>query len=184
LTLEELNGTVVNLTNDPNRMTHETPTVAVVSAKLFGEAPMEARLQYPLLSQTLDFRIEGSVGPMNLATANRFATNVTGVEVRRGQLDSLWISADVHDGHAAGRLHMLYRDLNFRLVDKNSGKEKVWHSVAGLAANLIVRSNNPSQPDGAPRDGKIDYTCGGEDIVFFEFFVHFLTNGLKRIVIG
>ena len=183
LTLEDLSGTVVNLTNDPARMTHETPAVANVTAKLFGEAAMQATLAYPLLSQTLDFRLEGAVGPVDLVTANRFATNVTGVEVKQGQLDSLWIGVDVQDGRADGRVQMLYRDLDFRLVDKNSGVEKVWHSVAGFVGNLVVRSNNPGKPGDTPREGSIDYTCKGDDIVFFEFLVGFLANGLKRIAL-
>jgi hypothetical protein len=184
LTLEELNGTVVNLTNDPNRMTHETPAVASVTAMLFGEAPMQATLAYPLLSPTLDLQVEASAGSMDLVTANRFATNVVGVEVEEGQLDSVWIRTEVQGGQAEGLVHMRYRDLDFRLVDKNSGKEMAWHAVAGFAANLVVRSNNPRRPDDTPREGRIDYACGDKDIVFFEFFVHFLANGLKHIVIG
>ncbi len=184
LTLEELDGTIVNLTNDPNAMTHETPAVASVTAKLFGEAPMQATLAYPLLSPTLDFRVEASVGSMDMVTANRFGANVAGVEVEQGQLDSLWLGAEVEDGRAEGRVLMRYQDLDFRLVDKNSGKEMAWHAVAGFAANLVVRSNNPGRPDDAPREGRIEYSCGDKDIVFFEFFVQFLANGLKRIVIG
>jgi len=183
LTLEELNGTVVNLTNDPDRMTYDTPAVANVTAKLFGEAPMQASLAYPLLSPTVDFSLEAAAGPMDLVTANRFATNTTGVEVEKGQLDSLWLSAEVKDGQAEGRVLMLYRDLDFRLVNKNSGKEMAWHAVAGFAANIVLRSNNPGKPEDTPRDGKIEYSCGDNDMVFFEFFVHFLANGLKRIVI-
>jgi len=183
LTLEEVNGTVVNLTNDPAGMTHETPAVASITAKLFGEAPMQATLAYPLLSPTLDFRLEASAGPMNLVTANRFATNTTGVEVEQGQLDSLWLTTEVMNGQAEGRVLMLYRDLDFRLVNKNSGKEMAWHAVAGFAANLVLRSNSPGKPEDTPHEGKIEYTCGDNDIVFFEFFVHFLANGLKRIVI-
>jgi hypothetical protein len=183
-TLEELDGTIVNLTNDPNAMTHETPAVASVTAKLFGEAPMQATLAYPLLSPTLDFRVEASAGSMDMVTANRFGANVAGVEVEQGQLDSLWLGAEVEDGRAEGRVLMRYQDLDFRLIDKNSGKEMAWHAVAGFAANLVVRSNNPGRPDDAPREGRIEYSCGDKDIVFFEFFVHFLANGLKRIVIG
>jgi hypothetical protein len=79
---------------------------------------------------------------------------------------------------------MLYRDLTFRLVDRKSGREMPWHAAAGFAANLVVRSNNPRRADGMPRAGNIDYTCGSNDVVFFEFLVHLLANGLKRIVLG
>jgi hypothetical protein len=164
-------------------MTHETPAVASVRAKLFGEAPMQATLAYPLLSPTLDFSVEASAGPMDMVTANRFAANVAGVEVEKGQLDSLWLRTKVQDGQADGVAVMLYRDLDFRLINKNTGKEMAWHAVAGFAANLVLRSNNPGNPDDTPREGKIEYTCGDKDMVFFEFFVHFLANGLKRIVI-
>jgi len=78
---------------------------------------------------------------------------------------------------------MLYRDLNFRFVDRKTLREKPWHSVAGFVGNILVRSNNPGKPADAPRTAAIDYKCGGNDMVFFEFLIHFLANGLKRIVI-
>jgi len=183
LTLEALNGTIVNVNNDPEAMTPAAPAVARVTAKLFGEAPMQAMLSYPLLSPTLDFRVEASAGPMDLVTANRFATNVTGLDINRGWLDTLWLSAEVRNGRAEGRVEMQYRDLHFRLVDKRTGRAKAWHAVAGLAAKVLIRSNNPGRSGDTPRDGRIDYRCGDQDMVFFEFLVHLLANGLKRIVL-
>ena len=78
---------------------------------------------------------------------------------------------------------MRYRDLNFRVIDRNTGKEMAWHSVLGFVGNVALRSNNPAKPQGEPRDGSIDYTCGPDDMVFFEYFVHALTSGLKRVVL-
>lgn len=184
LTLEELNGVVVNLTNDPEKMTHETPAVAHVTAKLFGEGAVEATVAYPLLSKTLDFSVEASLGPMNMPTFNQFASNVAGVEIKKGRLDSLWFRTESRGGRAGGRVHMRYRDLDFRIFDKKSGKEMPWHTVAGFLGNLVVRSNNPGKPGQAPRDGKIGYTCGKNDIVFFEYLVGALASALKGIVIG
>jgi len=106
-----------------------------------------------------------------------------GVELKQGELSSLWVGVEVEDGHALGSVHMLYRDFDFRLVDKNSLREKPWYAVAGFVGNILVRSNNPAQVDVTPRVGEIDYTCGDNDMVFFEFLIHFLANGLKRIVI-
>jgi hypothetical protein len=183
LTFQDVSGTVVNLTNDPERMTAATPAVARLAARLYGEGQVAATVRYPLLSSTLDFDVEASVGPMGLLPANRFATNVTGAEVKEGQLDSLWVGLESRDGKATGRIHMRYRDLNFRLVDRNTGKEMAWHSVLGFLGNVAVRSSNPGNPEGEPRDGTIQYTCGDNDMVFFEFFVHSLVSGLKRIVL-
>lgn len=184
LTFEDLNGTVVNVTNDPERMTQETPVVADVVGELFGEASVRARLAYPLLSPTLDYSLEASAGPMEMSTFNRFSRNVVGVEVRKGRLDSLQLSYASRRGQATGRLFMTYRDLDFRIFDRNTGKEMPWHSVAGFFGNLIVRSNNPGKPGDKPREGAIKYTCGEDDIVFFEFLVGALGSGMKGIVIG
>ena len=183
LTLEQMNGVITNLTNDPERMTRQTPAVANVTAKLFGKGNMTATLSYPLLSKSLDFGVEASLGPMDLVTVNRFATNVAGVDVTKGRLDSLWIGTETRNGKAQGRLHMRYRDLDFRVIDRNTGEQKAKHSVLGFVGNLATRSNNPGKPGGKPRDGKIDYTCGKDDIAFFEFFVHSLANGLKHVVV-
>lgn len=183
LTLEEMNGVITNLTNDPGRMTRETPLVVEATAKLFGSGRMNAKLSYPLLSKTLDFDIEASLGPMGLQVANRFATNVAGVDVKQGRLDSLWIGTRTRSGKAQGRVYMRYRDLDFRLIDRNTGEQQVQHSVLGFVGNLVVRKNNPAKPGDKPKDGTIDYTCGKDDIAFFEFFVHSLANGLKRIVL-
>jgi hypothetical protein len=183
LTLEEVAGLITNLTNDPDLMTPATPAVVNMTARLFGEGEMEATVRYPLLSPTLDFDIEASSGPMSLTTANRFASNVAGVEVTQGDLDSLWVGLESRDGKATGRVHMRYRDLGFRMFDRNTGSEKVWHSVLGFAGRVATRGSNPGKPEDEPRDGKIDYTCGEDHIVFFEFFVGSLVNGLKRIVL-
>jgi hypothetical protein len=183
LTLEGVDGVVRNLTNDPERMTRETPAVADLTAKLFGQGDLTARVEYPLLSPTLNFRIQAALGPMSLPVVNQFATNVTGVEVTKGRLDRLQVNTDVRGGRATGLVRMEYRDLDFRLLDRNTGKEMAWHAVGGFLGNLVLRSNNPGKPGGTPRDGRIDYTCGENDIAFFELFIHALTNGLKRIVI-
>jgi len=183
LTFEEVAGLITNLTNDPDLMTPATPAVVNMTARLFGEGDMEATVRYPLLSPTLDFDIEASAGPMSLTTANRFASNVAGVEVTKGDLDSLWVGLESRDGKATGRVHMRYRDLSFRMFDRNTGSEKVWHSVLGFAGRVATRGSNPGKPEDEPRDGKIDYACGEDHIVFFEYFVGSLVNGVKRIVL-
>jgi hypothetical protein len=120
LTFEEVAGLITNLTNDPDLMTPATPAVVNMTARLFGEGDMEATVRYPLLSPTLDFDVEASAGPMSLTTANRFASNVAGVEVTNGDLDSLWVGLESRDGKATGRVHMRYRDLSFRMFDRNT----------------------------------------------------------------
>lgn len=183
LTIEQANVVITNLTNDPALMTQATPAVVSLTAKLFGEANMAATVRYPLLSANLDFDVEASAGPMSLATVNRFASNVAGVEVTKGDLDSLWVGIESRSGKATGRIHMRYRDLDFRVFDRNSGKEMVWHSVLGFAGGVATRTSNPGKPGDAPRDGRIDYTCGENDIVFFEYFVKSLISGIKHIVL-
>jgi len=182
LTLADVNGTVANLTNDPEKMTATTPAVARLDARLYGEGRVSATVRYPLLSPALDFDVEVSLGAMSILPANRFATNVTGVEVENGRVDSLWVGLESRDGKATGRVRMRYRDLDFRILDRNTGKEMAWHSVLGFLGNAVVRSSNPGKPQDEPRDGRVEYTCGDHDMVFFEFLVHALVNGLKRIV--
>ncbi|MEJ2334995.1 MAG: DUF748 domain-containing protein [Gemmatimonadales bacterium] len=184
LTFEDLSGVVVNVTNDREKMTHETPAVVDVTGKLFGEADVHARLAYPLLSPTLDYSLDASAGSMDMAAFNTFSRNVVGVEVKKGQLDSLHMSYVADRGQASGRIYMLYRDLDFRIFDRNRGKEMPWHTVAGFLGNLVVRSNNPGKPGDEPREGTIKYTCSDKDIVFFEFLVGALGSGMKGIVIG
>lgn len=184
LTLDELNGTVLNLTNDPERMTMATPLVANVTARLFGAGDMEATLSYPLLSPTLDFRVEGTVGPMALTAVNGFTTSVVGVEAKKGRADGLSLTMDVRNGQATGNVVLRYQDLDIGLLSRDTGGRNVFQSVGGFLGNLVLRSNNPGKPGDTPREGRIDYTCGQNDIVFFEFFVHALATGLKRIVIG
>lgn len=178
-----VNAVVTNLTNDPERMTAATPAVAKLEGRLYGEAPVSATVRYPLLAPTLDFDVELSAGGMSLLSANRFATNVTGVEVKEGRLDSLSVELQSRAGHATGRIDMRYSDLDFRLLDRNTGKEMVWHSVLGFLGNVAVRSSNPGRPGDEPRDAGLEYTCGDQDMVFFEFLVHALVTGLKRIVL-
>ncbi len=184
LTFDELNGVVVNVTNDRDKMTQETPAVADVTGKLFGEGDVQARLAYPLLSPTLDFSFEASVGPMSMTAFNSFARNVVGVEVKKGQLDSVYMFKETRRGQAGGRLYLTYRELDFRIFNRNTGKEMPWHSVASFLGNVVVRSNNPGKPGDRPREGTVKYKCRDRDIVFFEFLVGALGSAVKGIVIG
>ena len=150
---------------------------------MFGEGDLTATIRYPLLSKTLDFDVEASLGSMSLMPANLFATSTTGVEVERGRLDGLSVVLASRAGKATGQVDMRYRDLDFRIIDRNTGKEMAWHSVLGFVGNVALRSSNPGKPGGEPRIGSIDYTCGDDDIVFFEYFVKSLVSGLKKIVL-
>jgi hypothetical protein len=87
-------------------------------------------------------------------------------------------------GQASGRIYMRYRDFDFRIFNRNTGKEMPWHTVAGFFGNLVVKSNNPGKPGDKPREGTIKYTCADKDIVFFEYLVGALASGMKGIVIG
>ncbi len=149
VTFEQIDATILNLSNDSSRMSVERPAVLTASTRLMGSGELSAVLEIPLLSRDFDMKYRGSLGAMPFTDFNRFAARNTTVRFTHGDVLGVDFEATVTGGLARGRVVPRYRDLAIALEGKDQGiMAKVKRKLASIVANAIVlRKNNPA-PDG------------------------------------
>ena len=153
ITFNDLEATFYNVTNDPLRMTPETPCNIGMRFLLAGEGRTNLGVQYDLLSQSdkLDLRYQGTIGPMNAKAFNQVLENLEGLRVTGGRLDSTWFEFDVKDDIARGKIQVLYHNLSFELRDKGSHEQSRGdHFRTFMMSHFKIRdANTPSDKGGA-----------------------------------
>ena len=91
---------ILNLSNDPGRMSVEHPAVLTASARLMGTGLLSTVLEIPLLSERFDMKYHGSLGPMPFTDFNRFAAPNSDVHFSHG--DVLGVEFDATVDRRAG----------------------------------------------------------------------------------
>ncbi len=145
VTFDDFACDLVNLSNDPGRMSDARPLVVTASARLMGSGRLEAQLEIPLLSSGFDLRYHGTLGPMPFADFNRFAGPNTGIRFDKGEVVGIEFSATVKDGRARGRVVPRYRDLGIGFTEKGGGLfARAKRSITRFIANrFVIRRDNP-----------------------------------------
>ena len=165
LRFEDIEGAVTNLSNDPRRQTDSTPLRLDATAKFMGAGTLEALIEFPLLSPRYDARYRARLGRMNATALNEILGPLVGAQVKEGEFTSLLLDARVRNGVYSGILVPQYRNLGVTIPQtaKQKKEEKgikgffkgVKRSVMTVAANTVVRTNNPSKPGKPPVSGKV-----------------------------
>jgi hypothetical protein len=139
----DLSAMITHVTNDTTRM--GTPCAIEVRARLADAGQMEAMFEYDLASKRLNMAYRGSVGAMGASSLNELLVDLEGIRVTGGTIDSTSFSFHVVDDVATGELQVLYHDVDFEMVDKNTREEGISERFATFMTNTKIR---PSNPDG------------------------------------
>jgi len=151
---------------------------------LMGATPVAAELSIPVLSPTLDLSYRASVGPVRADVVNEVLIPLEGIEFVRGEVDTLWLDVSATNGVSDGAIHMRYRDLAVRTVDKNSGQQNLGRVLESAVANLLlIRPNNPSQLNREPRLGQVSYVRRNQDTLW-GFLWFGIRGGLLSLIVG
>jgi hypothetical protein len=152
VTFEGIEASVLNLSNDPGRMSAEQPAVLTASAKLMGTGLLSAVLEIPLLSERFDMKYHGTLGPMPFTDFNRFAAPNGDVHFTKGDVLGVEFDAVVTAGRAKGRVVPRYRNLAIGLDGKDEGiMAKVKRSIRSFVANkFVLRQDNPEHDGRGP----------------------------------
>jgi hypothetical protein len=149
VTFERIDGSVINLSNDPTRMSDERPMVVKANTLFMGSGRASAVLEIPLLADTLRVRLRGRVGPMPLTAFNRFAARNAMGFVRRGESQGIRFEGRIDDDYATGRIIFQYRDLKLGVTGHGGGiAGKVARHVGSfLVNNFKLQRENPPHGD-------------------------------------
>lgn len=156
--IDELNGNILNLTNDPVSLAKQSHAIADLNAFMIKAAQLHIRIDFDLLSKNAAFTFKGNIGKMDMVKLNPLSKALGLVEIEKGQIQKIDFSASANAQGSAGTMHLYYTGLKIKLLkegeDGQPAKKKGLLSF--LANTLIIKDANPSK--GQPlRTAKISY---------------------------
>jgi len=137
----DLWATVYNVTNDSTRMTPATPCTIDLRTRIAGAGRLDATVGYDLLSARLSMTYRGTVARMRAEALNEMLVNLEGIQITNGVIDSAWFDFKVSEDVARGKMQVLYRDLEFEMLDKVTLERR---SLASRLLKLITDKSNLS----------------------------------------
>jgi hypothetical protein len=150
----QINVSIYNLTNDPERMTVKTPVFVQATGKVMGKGQLELNLTIPLLANDFQCRYTGGLRQMEAANFNRIFTPNENLRIENGTVDKVTFAVNVKNGVATGHLKAIYHDLKLSVLDQEKKKERKLLSIIG---NLIIKGSNTSDNKRPPKIGEIEY---------------------------
>jgi hypothetical protein len=164
---DHFSGSLTNLSNGSDPTVPTAPLFARAHGSLMGSTLVSAQLSVPLSSPSLDLSYSASVGSARINVVNEMLVPLEGIEFVQGEVDTLWLDGSASDRVSEGEIHMTYRDLALRTVDKNSRQQNLEHIVeSALASLLLIHRDNPQRPDQDPRVGRFSYTRRNQDTLW------------------
>jgi len=142
----DLSAVVNNVTNDTTRM--DIPCTIEVRTRLADSGLMNATFEYDFKSRALDLDYRATVGKRDALALNDLLVDLEGIHVTSGTIDSTSFDFKVKDDVATGTLRVLYTDVEFEMLDKNTGEQGIEHHLAGFLSD--TRESNPPDDDEPP----------------------------------
>jgi hypothetical protein len=125
--------------------------------------------------------MNGSLSGMEASELNPILEKSASITIISGKINSMNFSFTANNTKATGNLKLLYEDLKFDMMDRQTGETTALkEQIKSLIANIIVLESNP-MPGEEVRPGVIEYERDPERYVFGYFFRSIL-SGMKTSV--
>lgn len=155
--LSNLNGRILNVTNDAKRITINNKASANLNAKIMGSGNLNVKIDFHLDDDLGRFDYSGSIGKFDLKELNELSSNLGMVKVKSGLVNSLQFNATGNWTKGVGTLTFLYKDLKIELLKNEDRRLKSKGFLTFLANQILIKSDNPTLKNDEIRKGKIDF---------------------------
>lgn len=146
ITLDNLSGTLRNLSNDPRRMTAARPLTGEATARLQGSCPLALQLRIPLLDPLGRHQVTGTFGAAPFAILNPMIGPTRLFEFSSGELRTMRFALRADQQGADGTMWAEYSGLHLQVLkskDNSLKKNLLTRLESGAANALFIRNNNP-----------------------------------------
>jgi hypothetical protein len=151
-----------------------------MSTRINGEGTLVADMDYDMSTRGLNMSYRGSISPMSATLFNEVLENLSGVQIRRGMIDTAWFSIGVSSDSASGQLQLNYHDLSIAFQNKDTGRRSLFDKLKSFVANAVrVRDSNPASDARAATVATIALRRP-PDMPFFGFIWVSLRQGLME----
>ncbi|WP_324677126.1 hypothetical protein [Hymenobacter sp. GOD-10R] len=146
MSLNRMQGTITNITNDPRRMTNAHPVVARVSGWIQNQCHVQATFWLPLLDPQGRHRVEGTFGAAPITMLNSITQPCRLVGFKSGQVKHVFVQMRADRRHIEGIMRAQYADLQLTFLAKDGGADhkNLLSKVKSKLVNVVViRDENP-----------------------------------------
>lgn len=151
--------------------------------ELMNAGTMQMRMSIPVTSSNLSLHYSGSLSAMDLTRLDAFLEIAEHTRIKSGTVQEAAFEIDVNAGHARGRVHAIYRDLEIALLDKQTGSEHgLGNRVRSFLAGVFkFRKANAAEGLGSRKEGEVDYLRKPEE-QFQQFAWFALRTGVLDLI--
>ncbi len=144
VSINELQGAVYGLKSRTDGTSR--PIELSASGKLNKIGDFKANVSFDYPSPKSSFRMNGSIGEMELTSLNEMMVPMAAVEVRSGVSESVTFNFEGNDDYAKGTLDFKYNNLKVNILNgENYQASGLSNSLLTFFANsFVVRGQNPN----------------------------------------
>jgi len=156
--IDELNGDILNVTNDPVSLGKQSHAIANLNAYMIKAAQLKIKIDFDLLAKNAAFNFKGHIGPMNMVKLNPLSKALGLIEVESGNIQQIDFSAVANAKGSNGTMKLYYTDLKVKLLKEGEDGEPARKKglLSFLANTLVIKDSNPAK--GKPlRTAKIHF---------------------------
>lgn len=156
--IDELNGRIMNVTNDSVSLLKNHYAVAYLKAFMIKAVTLNIRIKFDLIAKNAAFNFKGNIGPMDMVKLNPLSKALGLVEIEKGSIQHIDFEANANAAGSTGIMHMYYQGLKVALLKEgeDGAPAKKKGLLSFLANTLIVKDANPTKGD-AVRTAKINF---------------------------
>ncbi len=145
-TINRLNVTLRNVSNDPRRMSLAQPLTGTASGYLQDQCRAQIHLTTSLLDPRGRQHLWGTFGPAPLSLLNSLTTPTRLISFKSGRLQRISFEEHLDRQRVSGPIRATYTDLKINYLGYKDGQVKktfLNRLKSGLVNGLIIRDQNP-----------------------------------------
>ncbi|MEZ4699166.1 MAG: hypothetical protein R2834_02460 [Rhodothermales bacterium] len=179
---DEVNLAGSGISSEPDTTRPDGGAALLYARARFQDAGiLHAAFEMPLHVPTFMMRYHGTLSGMSAELVSPVLTNLKGIRIGSGYVDSLAFDIRVDDARADGEVRVAYRDLKMGFVDKVDRSRRLQDRLKTFFVNgVLIAESNPASPDEPLRVGETAYVR--DEDPFFRFLWRALRDGLKASV--
>lgn len=145
--LQNLHGTILNVTNDSLQLTKNSHAIANLSTRIIKAADLNVRINFNLLSKNGAFTYSGHIGPMDMKALNPLAKSLGLVSIDQGKVQKADFEVSANLRGSQGTMRFYYTDLKVTLLKEgeDGAPAKKRGFLSFLANTIIIKDANPSK---------------------------------------
>lgn len=136
-------ATITNITNQPG--TGQNLMTAHIQTRFLNKVPLTTTWKFYLFHPRGRFDVKGSLGSIPATQVNELTRPMGPAAIEDGMINHLSFNLAGDDYGMNGEVKFLYKNLKVGILKKDEDSKKLEKKkLASLAANIILKNNNPS----------------------------------------